>query len=111
MKAAILAPIMLLFLLGFIVELGEIAESTSVKTLRYTQDMSDAMDCAFRGVSISECSPNLLETDFEPEINRSINFSIRYLDTLEELSDYNWTNATEVNITEGEDSIIITFSD
>lgn len=45
------------------------AEDVSNKTLEYTQQMNDALDCAFKGVELSVCSPDLVTTDFDEDVD------------------------------------------
>lgn len=61
-----------LLMLGFMTQLHHIAESSSEKTLQYADDMNKAMDCAFVGKPIRECSPTLMETNFDNELNETI---------------------------------------
>lgn len=54
--------------MGF--SLIDIADSSAEKTVHFSQDMNDALDCAFAGVEISECSPGLSESSesLRPEL-------------------------------------------
>lgn len=72
MKEMLIAPGVMLLIMGFAVQLNDIAESSSDKVLAYAEDMNLAMDCALAGLPIRECSPELLKTDFSPEINKTI---------------------------------------
>ncbi|MBD3209378.1 hypothetical protein GF367_03080 [Candidatus Woesearchaeota archaeon] len=60
-------PIFITIILGFATQLETIAEDTSDKAIDFSQDMSNAMDCATKGIPITECSPNLMDHDFAPE--------------------------------------------
>lgn len=44
------------------------AEQSGEKAVAYAQEMNSAMDCAFLGKPLSECSPELLETDFKEDV-------------------------------------------
>lgn len=74
MKALLFVPVAITIILAFVVQLSDIAISTSDKVLNYADDMDNAVDCAFRGIPILECSPDLNSVDFEPEIKEMINF-------------------------------------
>ena len=49
-------------------ELVAQAEDVSNKTIDYTQQMNDALDCAFKGIPIRVCSPDLANVDFDEDI-------------------------------------------
>ncbi|MFP4111564.1 MAG: hypothetical protein ACLFPQ_05410 [Candidatus Woesearchaeota archaeon] len=70
-KEIITIPIVMSLVLGLAMQLIEIAESTSEKVVRYAEDMNSAIDCAFRGIDISYCAPNLAGTDFKGELNET----------------------------------------
>lgn len=72
MKELIILPFFGIMMLGFAMELSEIAEDTSDQTLQFASDMSNAIPCATRGISIYSCSPNLAHTSFEDETNRTL---------------------------------------
>lgn len=75
MKALIIVPIAITVVLAFLVQLGDIAISTSDKALNYADQMDSAVDCAFRGIPVQKCSPDLTSVDFEPELKEIINFN------------------------------------
>lgn len=100
MKELLLAPLAVLIILGFVTQLSDIATSTSEKALNYANEMDSAVDCAFRGVLISECSPNLVDTNFEPEIKETIDFNKKIMELYgvnitEVLEEMNSTNSTD----------------
>ena len=66
-------------ILGFAMELNNIAEDASAKTLRFADDMNNAIPCAAKGIPVAVCSPNLAATDFTPELER-------YMAALEEIN-------------------------
>ena len=66
-------------------QLVEIGTSTSEKTLNYANEMDSAVDCAFRGIPIEECSPTLTDTNFEPEIKEYIDFNKEMQDQIDAL--------------------------
>lgn len=57
-----------IFMLSFTIALGKIAESSANKALEFSEDMNNAIDCAIRAVPIEECSPNLMDYDFKPNV-------------------------------------------
>lgn len=68
MKELLIIPIIAITLLGIASQLVETAEQSGEKVVSYAEDMNDAMDCAFLGKPLSDCSPDLLETDFKEDI-------------------------------------------
>jgi len=96
MKELILVPIFFALMMGFSLQLFDIAQASSQKALAFTEDMSNAMDCATRAKNLSLCSPNLFEHDFSDEINKTLKVtgdiqssasSLLGIDSIEELSD------------------------
>ncbi len=70
MKELIALPIVFSIVFGLAFELVEIAESSSDKVIRFTESMENALDCAFAGISIEICSPELATINFDEEIAR-----------------------------------------
>ena len=68
MKELLIIPIIAITLLSIATQLVETAEESGEKVTAYAQDMTNAMDCAFLGKPLEECSPNLLETDFKEDM-------------------------------------------
>ena len=85
MKEILILPAVGLIILGFFMPLVEVAESTSEKALSFAVDMDSAMECAVAGVPISRCSPDLLNTSFEPELNKTTAILDGMRDTYEEI--------------------------
>lgn len=75
MKFLIILPVAITIILAFVVQLSDIAISTSDKALNYANEMDNAVDCAFRGIPIEKCSPNLNSVNFEPELKEIIDFN------------------------------------
>ncbi len=71
MKELLIIPIIAITILGIATSLVETAEESGEKVVAYAQDMNDAMDCAFLGKPLSDCSPELLETDFKEDISKT----------------------------------------
>ena len=71
MKELITIPLVIGLILSMSIELIDIAESASDKVINYAQDMDDALDCAFRGIDITVCSPNLGKENFELELEKT----------------------------------------
>jgi hypothetical protein len=92
--AVLTVPLILSLLIGVATELTEIAESASDKVINYAEDMENALDCAFVGIPIEVCSPNLVQTDFKQDLKdlnatnaELIQFYEQYADQLAELND------------------------
>lgn len=83
-KTILLVPIILSLTLGLGTQLADLANDASSKTVAFATSADEAVDCALRGVDISECSPELTSYDFEPEINRLNNLTQKYNLTLKE---------------------------
>jgi hypothetical protein len=73
MKELIIYPAFAILFLGFAMQMVDIAESSSQKTIDFADDMNNAIDCATKGIDLSVCSPDLMNHDFSPEINKTIN--------------------------------------
>ena len=71
MQRILAVVIIVSFATGFFLELAEIAESVSDKALAFADSINMAMECAFNGVDLEECSPQLLNHSFDDEINRT----------------------------------------
>lgn len=82
MEKILILPAIGLIVLSLAVQLEGIAKDSSEKMVNYAKDMENAMDCALLGMPISECSPNLMETDFSGEINRTKEVLNRTKETL-----------------------------
>jgi hypothetical protein len=72
MKELIMVPVVLGLVLTLGMQLSDIADSSAQKTVDFAEDMNNAFDCAARGVSIYECSPDLKTTSFKKEMNETI---------------------------------------
>ena len=59
MNNILLVPIAISVILTLFIPLVEVAQDASEKTLRYSEDMSRAIDCAFAGVNIGSFTPIL----------------------------------------------------
>ena len=91
MKELLVAPAVILVVLGALTQFEDIALDTSDKALAFSDDMNGAMDCATRGIPIRECSPDLMGGyDFTQERE---DFTQALIDLEEQL---NQTNVTEV---------------
>ncbi len=71
MENILLVPIAASVILSLFIPLVEVAQDASEKVLRYSEDMNNALDCAFAGVNIGYCAPNLVKTDFSDELNKT----------------------------------------
>lgn len=68
MKELVFVPIAFALILGAAVELEALAEQSSDKAVKYSQDMVSAMDCAIEARPLTDCSPDLLGTQWYEEI-------------------------------------------
>ncbi len=89
MKELLTIPAIAVVVLGFVLQLQDIAESTSDKAVSYAEDMNSAMDCAMAGIPISRCSPEITKTSFKEEAKEAIEL----LNSTE--IEYNATNQEE----------------
>ncbi|MCA9477940.1 MAG: hypothetical protein KC535_02220 [Nanoarchaeota archaeon] len=69
MKELLVIPIIAITLLSIATQLVDTAEQSGQKAVAYAQEMNSAVDCAFLGKPLSECSPELLNTDFKEDLN------------------------------------------
>jgi hypothetical protein len=72
-----------LLILSLVTQLVAIGEDTSNKAVDYAQDMNMATDCAFKGIPLEECVPDLNDTNFSSEIERTKS-SLSQINDLEE---------------------------
>lgn len=91
MRELIIVPVVTILLLGLIGPLADIAESSSDKSIAFAGDMENAMDCAFKGYLVGECSPGLFDYSFEEEIDGTLDISYEMLRAV-----FNATNTTGV---------------
>ena len=82
-KEVLIVPIILSLTIGVGLQLADLATETSDKTVAFATSANNAVDCAFKGVSLDECSPNLTNYDFKPEMHRLQRISEQYNMTLE----------------------------
>jgi hypothetical protein len=66
-------PLIMIVVVGFATQLGDLAESSSQKALHFADDMNKAMECATKGLPITLCSPNVTSYDFSPETEEFTN--------------------------------------
>jgi hypothetical protein len=71
MKELIMVPLIATIILSFVAQLEPIAKESSDKAIEYAQDMNNAMECATKGIPISKCSPNLMDTSFTKELEET----------------------------------------
>lgn len=82
-------PLVMSIVLALALQLVDIAESSSEKVVHYAGQMDSAIDCAFRGIDISYCAPDLDDTSFKEELEET-------LEIIEQLKELNET----INMTE-----------
>jgi hypothetical protein len=83
MKELIIYPAFAVMFLGFAMQMVDIAESTTQKTVAFADDMNNAIDCATKGIDLSICSPNLMNHDFSPEINQTISANKKIINKMQ----------------------------
>ncbi|MBD3203339.1 hypothetical protein GF327_03535 [Candidatus Woesearchaeota archaeon] len=72
MKTALIFTASAIFILVFTLELAHIAEGTANKALEFSSGINSAVDCAFRGIDLETCSPELFNYGFEPDTENTI---------------------------------------
>lgn len=71
MKEYILVPVLLATFLGLAAEIEDLGEQTSDRTLKFAQDATNALDCAYQARPLTECSPDITSHDFSEEIEET----------------------------------------
>jgi cell shape-determining protein MreC len=88
-------PIVMSIVLALGMQLVEIAESTSEKVINYADSMNSAVDCAFLGIDIKECAPELDSYSFKEDLQKTrdiieelkaLNLTIEQLEELQNLN-------------------------
>ncbi len=59
---------MLSLTLGTLTQITDLAEASSEKAVKYSEDMTNAIDCAYQARPLTECSPDLFSSDFKAEV-------------------------------------------
>ena len=81
-RELIIAPLIGLFIIGFMIQMTEIAQSTSAKVINFTSDMDNALECALNGRSIFECSPRLGNYSFKEDASEYETLNKEYIEEL-----------------------------
>jgi hypothetical protein len=68
---AIPTVLILSLTIGTLTQLTDVAQATSDKAVKYSQDMSNAVDCAYQARALTECSPDLFSTDFKEQVTQT----------------------------------------
>ncbi len=76
MDQRILLPVIMISLLGTGLTLADIADRASAKTIAFAEDAESALDCAFRGLPLEQCSPGLMTK--EAAIRQEARFAAGY---------------------------------
>lgn len=71
MKELVFAPIAVAVLLGMVTELQDLAQDTQDRTLQYTQDVVDALECAYQASPLTDCAPGITNDDFSQQIKET----------------------------------------
>lgn len=48
-------------------QMEDLAWQTTDKAVKYSEDMTNAVDCAFQARALDECSPDIFSADFKAE--------------------------------------------
>jgi len=80
------ASAFVLIITGLFSNLYDIATETSDKTIIFADDMRNAIDCATRGISIYECSPNLGQEQFQEELEDTRELMNKTIEEIKELA-------------------------
>jgi hypothetical protein len=83
MKYILITPAVIIMVLTFTSQMVSMAETTQAKTVSYVDDMNNALDCAFKGVDLRVCSPNLYDYDFKGDINATIRANQEFMQGVE----------------------------
>lgn len=62
-----IAPVVVLLITGLGMQLFDLAEAASEKTISFSEEAVSAVDCAFLGIELSHCSAQF-DYDFERDI-------------------------------------------
>lgn len=62
-------PIITLLIIGIATQMVGIADDVTDKTVLYAEEMNKAVDCAFYGVPLDQCSKMLSTTDFRSDLS------------------------------------------
>lgn len=79
LREIIVAPFVVVLILGFVLQIANIAESASEKVVNYADEINNALDCAFDGISIYECSPGLDTYNFEEDLTKYKDYNAEFL--------------------------------
>ena len=72
MRELITATVTISILLTFFAQLEDQAHAVSAKTLLFTQDMQDGLDCVLDGKLLIECEPQLVgDYGFDENLNET----------------------------------------
>lgn len=70
---SVLIPTVLLvsLTLGTLTQLQDLAQQSADKSIKYADDATNAIDCAYTARPLSDCSPDLFSTDFKAEAEQT----------------------------------------
>jgi hypothetical protein len=68
---AIPSVLMVTLMLTTLTQLEDLGQQSADKTVKFATDATNAIDCAYQARPLTECSPDLLSTDFTAEIQES----------------------------------------
>ncbi len=70
MRELLVLPVFLAVFGSIVPDLVALSEDTGAKAAEFADDMNSAIDCATRAIPISVCSPDLMDSDFSPEMEK-----------------------------------------
>jgi hypothetical protein len=73
MASGIMIPsaVMLALMLTTMTQLEALAQESADKSVKYADDATNAIDCAYQARPLTDCSPDLFSTDFHDEMDES----------------------------------------
>ena len=86
-ESLLMIPIVLAGMIPFAFALIDFAENSTAKIDGFLQSNVNAMDCAFVGVSLEECSPGLYDYDFNTDLKEFNEMNNNFVDDLKDKLD------------------------
>jgi|AntRauTorcE11897_2_1112592.scaffolds.fasta_scaffold194635_1 hypothetical protein len=68
MKEYLLVPVIIASLMGVLTDLEDLSHQVSDKTVKFAQDATSALDCAYEARPLTECAPDITSKEFSDEI-------------------------------------------
>lgn len=73
MDATIALPTIILvsITLATLTQLEDLAQQSADKSIKFAEDSTKALDCAYTARPLSDCSPDLFSADFKAEVTET----------------------------------------